>query len=145
MESSLRDNRIYIQNALSNYSSNNESSWSVEAFSREILKSKERTTSNSKVKENAKHKRKQKTIEEILGIPSTRKSKKGGKKNKQKKSVVFRGAIAEAALSVSSEGINNRNKILLNEADVLAVTKILGEDYSGTSKLLEDLKECTEV
>lgn len=40
--------------------------------------------------------------------------------------------MAAAALFVSSEGINNRNKILLNEAQaVLAVAKIMAEDYLG--------------
>lgn len=132
LESSLRDNRVHIQKTLSNYISSNDSGWSLATFNRESLKTKEKATVITKEKEAAKPKRKQKTIEEILGIPRAGCFTKGGKKKKQKKSVMFRAAIADAALSVSSEGINNRNKILLNEAEaVLAVSKILGEDYSG--------------
>lgn len=47
----------------------------------------------------------------------------------------YRSAIAAAdlsSLSVSSEGITNRNRILLNEAQaVWSVAKIMGEDYMG--------------
>lgn len=49
--------------------------------------------------------------------------------------MVFRSAMAAVALSVSTEGINNRNRILLNEAEaVLTVTKIMGEDYLGNEE-----------
>lgn len=82
----------------------------------------------------SKGKRKQKSIEEILGLSKTNGVKRGGKRGKQK-CVVFRSAVAAAALSVSSEGINNRNRILLNEAQaVWTVTKIMGEDYMGNDE-----------
>lgn len=43
--------------------------------------------------------------------------------------------MAAVALSVSTEGINNRNRILLNEAEaVLTVTKIMGEDHLGNEE-----------
>lgn len=74
-----------------------------------------------------KPKRKQKSVEELLGLPKT---KKGGRK--KKKSVVFKSAIAAAALSISSNGIKNRNRIILNEEEaVWAVTKIMEEDFMG--------------
>lgn len=78
----------------------------------------------------AKSKRKQKTVEELIGIP---KSKKGGKN--KRKCVVFRSAIVAAALSVSSDGIRNRNRILLNEEEVAwTISKIIGEDYLGNDE-----------
>ena len=81
-----------------------------------------------------KPKRKQRSIEEILGIPKSVKSKRGGRKSKQR-CVVFRSAMAAAALSVSTEGINNRNKILLSESKAAwSVTKILGIDYMGNDE-----------
>lgn len=43
--------------------------------------------------------------------------------------------MAAVALSLSTEGINNRNGILLNEAEaVLTVTKIMGKDYLGNEE-----------
>ncbi|GFY93080.1 hypothetical protein Acr_08g0014760 [Actinidia rufa] len=70
-----------------------------------------------------KPKRKQRSIEEIFGIPKSVKSKKGGRKSKQR-CVVFRSDMAAAALSVSTDGINNRNRILLSESKAAwSVTK----------------------
>lgn len=75
--------------------------------------------------------RKQKSLEEILGVLKASEVKRDGRRKKQK-CVVFRSTIAAAALSVSTDGINNRNRILLDEAQaVLSVTKIMGEDYVG--------------
>lgn len=60
-----------------------------------------------------------------MGYP---KSKKTGRR-KQKKCVVFRFAIAAAALSISSDGIN---RIHLNAIQVAwSISKILDEDYLG--------------
>ncbi|GFZ16177.1 hypothetical protein Acr_25g0005860 [Actinidia rufa] len=53
-----------------------------------------------------KPKRKQRSIEDILGLSKSTKSK--SRRGKQK-CVVYRSAMAAAALSVSSEGITNRN------------------------------------
>ncbi|GFY90564.1 hypothetical protein Acr_07g0007610 [Actinidia rufa] len=58
-----------------------------------------------------KPKRKQRSIEKILGIPKSAKSKKGGRKSKQ------------------------RNRILLSESKAAwSVTKILGIDYMGNDE-----------
>ncbi|KAI8549795.1 hypothetical protein RHMOL_Rhmol06G0053100 [Rhododendron molle] len=85
-------------------------------------------------KEVKKAKRKVKSVEDILGIPKATGTRKGGRKRKQK-CVVFRSALAAAALSVSTEGINNRNRILLNESQaVRTVTKIMGTDYFGNDE-----------
>ncbi|KAI8525263.1 hypothetical protein RHMOL_Rhmol13G0217000 [Rhododendron molle] len=84
-------------------------------------------------KESRRPKKKLKSVEDILGF-KPKPSRKGGRRSKQK-CVVFRSAIAAAALSVSSEGINNRNRILLNEAQaVWSVTKIMETDYLGNDE-----------
>lgn len=76
-----------------------------------------------------KAKRKLKSVEDILRIPKATRTRKGGRRRIQK-CVVFRSALAVAALSVSTEGINNRSKILLNESQaVRTVTKIMGTDH----------------
>ncbi|KAI8561024.1 hypothetical protein RHMOL_Rhmol04G0303500 [Rhododendron molle] len=85
-------------------------------------------------KEVCKPKRKQKSVEEILGIPKPSTKRKGGRR-KKRKCVVFRSAIAAAALSVSTEGIINRNRILLNESQAAwTVTRIIGADYLGNDE-----------
>lgn len=76
-------------------------------------------------------KRNRKNIDEILGFS---KVVRGSKGKRNKKCVVLRSAVATAALSasISPEGINNRNKILLNEAQAIwAVDKIMGLSYDG--------------
>lgn len=46
--------------------------------------------------------------------------------------MVFRAAIAAAALSVSSDGIKNRNRIILDEEEAAwTMSKIIEEDYMG--------------
>lgn len=46
--------------------------------------------------------------------------------------MVFRSAIAAAALSISSNGIKNRNRIILDEEEVAwTVSKIMEEDFMG--------------
>lgn len=76
-------------------------------------------------------KRNRKNINEILGFSKVNTGNKG---KKNKKCVVLRSAVAKAALSasISSEGINNRNRILLNEAQAIwTVDKIMGLSYDG--------------
>lgn len=69
-----------------------------------------------------------------MRIPKGCKKGKGGRRKKQK-CVVFRSAIDAAALSVSSDGINNRNRIILNESQAAwIVTKIVGTDYLGNDE-----------
>ncbi|GFS31065.1 hypothetical protein Acr_00g0015420 [Actinidia rufa] len=81
-----------------------------------------------------KPKRKQRSVENILGLSKPTKTKKGGRRGKQK-CVVFRSAMAAAALSVSTEGITNKNKILISESRAAwSVTKILGTDYMGNAE-----------
>ncbi|KAI8562171.1 hypothetical protein RHMOL_Rhmol03G0014000 [Rhododendron molle] len=85
-------------------------------------------------KDVCKPKRKQKSVEEILGIPKPSTKRKGGRRKKQK-CVVFRSAIAATALSVSTEGIIIRNRILLNESQAAwTVTRIIGADYLGNDE-----------
>lgn len=79
-----------------------------------------------------KGKKKRKTINEILGLPKLKQgSKKGGKK-----CVLFRSAVAAAALSasISSNGINNRNKILLDEAQAIWEVNKLYMSYDGNEE-----------
>jgi len=80
------------------------------------------------VKDSRKAKWKHKKISEMMVFPKSKKMG-GRKKKKKKKCVVFRSAIAAAALSVSSEGMN---KFHLNSAQATrSINKILGEDYLG--------------
>lgn len=47
----------------------------------------------------------------------------------------FQVGKAAAALSVSTEGIRNRNRIILNEKEAAwTVTKIIGEDFMGNDE-----------
>lgn len=73
----------------------------------------------------------EKSIEEMPGIPTSK--KRGGiKKPKKQKCVIFRSVVAAAALSIASESISNRKKIHLNEAQVAwLINKIMGLDYEG--------------
>lgn len=85
------------------------------------------------VAKNAKGKKERKTIEDILGLSKANSLNIKGRNNKQK-SVVFRAAVSAAALtaSVSAEGIVNRNRILLNEAQaVWECNKLMGIGYDG--------------
>lgn len=78
-------------------------------------------------------KSKRKNIDEILGNPKVNKHKPKKGKGKQK-CVVLRSAIAAAALSasVSTEGISNRNKIILTEAQAIRqMNKLIGYKYNG--------------
>lgn len=81
-------------------------------------------------------KKKRKTINDILGFSKIKPvctNTRGGGRNKNK-CVVLRSAVAAAALSasVSSEGINNRNRILLDEAQAIwAINKMHGITYDG--------------
>ena len=78
-----------------------------------------------------KSRRKRRSIEDILGLPKLSRSKKGGRRAKPR-CVVFRSAMAAAALSVSSEGIMNRNKILVSESKATwSINKILATDFMG--------------
>lgn len=80
-----------------------------------------------------KGKRNRKSINEILGYTKVNAGNANGKRNK-KKCVVLRSAIASAALSasISSGEINNRNRILLDEAQTIwAVDKLFGISYDG--------------
>ncbi|KAH7847308.1 hypothetical protein Vadar_024501 [Vaccinium darrowii] len=73
--------------------SNPDSSWSVTPLNKDfIVPTKNFTVPKKGV-------RRKKSIEELIGIPKQRKDGKGSKK-----CVVFRAAIASAALSISSEG-----------------------------------------
>lgn len=97
------------------------SSWSELPFHRKLSGTSKKKVVAEKIK------RRKKSIEKLIGFPN---SKKGGRKTK--KSVLVRSAIASAALSISSEGIRNRNKLILNEEEAaLAISKIVGEDYMG--------------
>ena len=48
---------------------------------------------------------------------------------------MVRSAIAAATLSISSEGIKNRNRIILNEAEAArSISKIISEDFMGNDE-----------
>lgn len=80
----------------------------------------------NEVKDFEKGKWKKKSIDQILGIP---KSKKKGKKKKQSR-VLFRSTVVVAvALPISSQGIKRTH---LNEAQAIwTVNKIMGLHYMG--------------
>lgn len=79
----------------------------------------------NEVKDSEKGKWKKKSIDQILGIP---KSKKKGEKKKQSR-VLFRSAVAAVALPISSQGIKRTH---LNEAQaVWIVNMIMGLHYMG--------------
>lgn len=99
----------------------NVTSWSELPFNTKLMESSKKRATAEKIK------RRKKSIEELIGFP---KSKKGGRKIK--KGVLLRSAIASAALSISSEGFRNRNRLILNEDEAArSVSKIIGEDFSG--------------
>lgn len=80
-----------------------------------------------------KGKKKRKSINDILGFSKVDLHNRKGGRNKQK-CVVFRSAVAAAALSasISSEGIVNRNKMFLSEAQAIwSVNKTMGIGYDG--------------
>lgn len=80
-----------------------------------------------------KGKSKRKDINEILGYSKVDKGTIKGKK-KNNKCVMLRSAVAAAALSasISSGNINNRNRILLDEAKAIwEVDKMFGIRYDG--------------
>ncbi|KAI8526398.1 hypothetical protein RHMOL_Rhmol13G0304200 [Rhododendron molle] len=80
-----------------------------------------------------KGKKKRKTIHDILGFTKVDMVNNKGRKNKQK-CEVFRSAIAAVALSasISSGGIVNRNRLILDEAQAIwECNKIMGLGYDG--------------
>lgn len=81
-----------------------------------------------------KGKKKRKNIDEILGLTKINMGNQKGGRNKNK-CAVYRSASAAVALSVSTEGIANRNRILLNEAQaVWALDNLFGNDYAGSEE-----------
>ncbi|KAI8527605.1 hypothetical protein RHMOL_Rhmol12G0088300 [Rhododendron molle] len=79
------------------------------------------------VKNSEKREWKQKSIEQILDIPKTK--KKGGKRSKV---VLFRFAVAAAALPISFERVSRTH---LDEAQAIwEVNKIMGLSYMGDEK-----------
>lgn len=81
----------------------------------------------------AQGKKRRKNIDDILGNSKVNKWNQKGRKG-NKKCVVLRSAIAAAALSasVSTEGISNRNNIILSEAQAIRqMNKIIGYKYDG--------------
>lgn len=76
-----------------------------------------------------KARRKNKTIEEILNLT------KPSSERKKQKCVVYRSAAAAMALSVSTDGIVNRNRILLNEAQAArALDNLFGNNFKGSEE-----------
>lgn len=80
-------------------------------------------------------KKKRKNINDILGFTRVKSANTNSKVGRKKgKCVLLRSAVASAALSasISSEGINNRNRILLDEAQAIwAINKLHGINYDG--------------
>lgn len=97
------------------------SSWSELSFNRKLAGPSKKKVAAEKLK------KRKKSIEELIGIP---KIKRGGRKSK--KGTLVRSAIASAALSISSEGIRNRNRIILDEEEAArTISNIIGEEYLG--------------
>ncbi|KAI8523447.1 hypothetical protein RHMOL_Rhmol13G0074300 [Rhododendron molle] len=81
-----------------------------------------------KTKEMGKGNWKHKSTEKMLGIPKSKKKVE----RKKKKCVVFRSAIAAAALSAFSR---DTNRLHLDDAKTTwSIEKILGEDYLGVDE-----------
>ncbi|KAI8553504.1 hypothetical protein RHMOL_Rhmol05G0021000 [Rhododendron molle] len=80
-----------------------------------------------------KGKNNRKSIYDILGFSKVNSFNNKGRRNKQKCGA-FRSAVAVVALSssLSSEGVINRNRIILNEAQAIwECNKIMGVGYDG--------------
>ncbi|KAH7861656.1 hypothetical protein Vadar_029023 [Vaccinium darrowii] len=88
--------------------------------------------------------RRLKSWEEILGVKEIDEDGRGGGRRRRKtKQVVFRSAAAAVSLTLSSEGIRNRNRILLDEAQaVWAMGKIVGgKAASSENEIISKLVE----
>ncbi|KAH7845546.1 hypothetical protein Vadar_003376 [Vaccinium darrowii] len=89
-----------------------------------------------------------KSWEEILGVKETNDSDTGGGRRRRRKTkqVVFRSAAAAVSLTLSSEGIRNRNRILLDEAQaVWTMGKIVGgKAESSENEIISKLVEIEE-
>lgn len=84
----------------------------------------------SKKRGGRKGRRKVKPMDEILGKFNKIIFRRKGSKIRRSKGAIFRPAITAASLSISSEGINNRNRILLNKAQkVLEENLTMGLSY----------------
>ncbi|KAG5520652.1 hypothetical protein RHGRI_033285 [Rhododendron griersonianum] len=80
-----------------------------------------------------KGKKKRKTIDDILGFTRANSFNNKSRNNKPK-CVVYRSAVAALALSasISSDGVINRNRIILDEAQAIwTCKKIMGLGYDG--------------
>ncbi|KAG5532640.1 hypothetical protein RHGRI_027065 [Rhododendron griersonianum] len=80
-----------------------------------------------------KGKKKRKTIDDILGITRVN-SVNNKSRNNKPKCAVYRSAVAALALSasISSDGVINRNRIILDEAQAIwTCNKIMGLGYDG--------------
>ncbi|KAG5558711.1 hypothetical protein RHGRI_008616 [Rhododendron griersonianum] len=80
-----------------------------------------------------KGKKKRKTIDDILGFIRVNSFNNKSRNNKPK-CAVYRSAVAALALSasISSDGVINRNRIILDEAQIIwTCNKIMGLGYDG--------------
>ncbi|KAH7843169.1 hypothetical protein Vadar_013520 [Vaccinium darrowii] len=77
--------------------------------------------------------RKKKPLEQILDCNSPESNPlRNGRRRKKIKQAVYRSAIAAASLSFSSDGIRNRNKILINKAqEIWSLGKTVGGEAMG--------------
>ena len=91
-----------------------------------------------------KQKSKKKSMEDILGIPLSTISKRSGAKSKKERKrgrtrkrsscATLRSIMAAVSLSVSisAEGVANRNRLILDEAQAAwEIGKLLGMEYEG--------------
>ncbi|KAH7862757.1 hypothetical protein Vadar_009108 [Vaccinium darrowii] len=77
--------------------------------------------------------RKKKPLEQILDCNSPESNPlRNGRRRKKIKQAVYRSAIAAASLSFSSDGIRNRNKILIKKAqEIWSLGKTVGGEATG--------------
>ncbi|KAH7838802.1 hypothetical protein Vadar_031329 [Vaccinium darrowii] len=91
--------------------------------------------------------RRLKSWEEILGVKEIdNNSLNGGRRRKKTKQVVFRSAAAAVSLTLLFEGIRNRNRILLDEAQAIwTMGRIVGGEAVGfENEVISKLDEIEE-
>ncbi|KAI8539359.1 hypothetical protein RHMOL_Rhmol09G0176500 [Rhododendron molle] len=104
-------------------------------FWRDSVRKEKREASGERgvVINGVKRKKKRKTIDDILGFTRVN-SLNNKSRNNKPKCAVYRSAVAALALStsISLDGVTNRNKIILDEAEAIwTCNKIMGLGYEG--------------
>lgn len=112
-----------------------------------LAENKKKDGTSHTVKKRGNPVRKLKPWEDILGPNQVNQSLQNhGRRKKKTKQVIFRSAIAAASLSFSSEGIRNRNRLYLDEAQAIwAMGNIVeGKADGPEEEIISKLAEAEE-